>query len=126
MKQPQVYALDLTKIDGSGEFSCPGCGTVISPNDCTEELYSIMETKVNKQGLAELVIRCNSCSSYLRLAGFSLLQKLSEINEEKLENGECLMEKSFNPPIKPLNSSSASLPLGRTRKSQKKVCSTTK
>lgn len=86
MKQIQVYALDLTKINGHGEFSCPRCGALISPDDCTEEVYSILEAKVNSQGLTELVIRCKSCSSYLHLTGFSFLQKLSEINDKKLEN----------------------------------------
>jgi uncharacterized C2H2 Zn-finger protein len=83
MKQKQVYVLDLTKIDGSGDFSCPRCGTAISPDDCTEEAYSILKTKVNSHGLEELVIRCNRCASQLHLTGFSLLQKLSEIDEEK-------------------------------------------
>jgi hypothetical protein len=51
MKQRQVYGLDLTKMDGSGDFSCPGCGTAISPDDCTEEAYSILEIKVSSRGL---------------------------------------------------------------------------
>lgn len=86
MRQKQVYMVDLTKIDGSGEFSCPRCGTAISPDDTTEEAYSILETKVNRQGLEELVIRCNRCASQLHLTGFSLLEKLSEIDEEKSKN----------------------------------------
>jgi|WetSurMetagenome_2_1015567.scaffolds.fasta_scaffold170411_4 hypothetical protein len=86
MKRTQVYVLDLTKIDGSGDFPCPGCGAAISPSDCTVEAYSILDTKVNNHSLTELVIRCNSCSSYLHLTGFSLLQKLSEMEEEELEN----------------------------------------
>jgi hypothetical protein len=88
MKQKHVYVLDLAKIDGSGDFSCPECGTAISPDDCTEEAYSILETKVNNQGLEELVIRCNTCASQLHLTGFSLLQKLSVIDGEKPENGK--------------------------------------
>jgi hypothetical protein len=83
MKQKQVYVLDLTKISGSGDFSCPHCGAAISPDDCTEEVYSILEAKVNRQGLEELVIRCNKCASQLHLTGFSLLQKLPETLEEK-------------------------------------------
>jgi predicted RNA-binding Zn-ribbon protein involved in translation (DUF1610 family) len=85
MKQKQVYVLDLTKIDGNGDFSCPRCGTAISPDDCTEKAYSIMETKVNSHGLEELVIRCNKCESQLHLTGFSLLQKLSEVDEKESE-----------------------------------------
>jgi hypothetical protein len=85
MKQKQVYVLDLTKIDGNGDFSCPRCGTAISPDDCSEKNYSILETKVNSHGLEELVIRCNKCASQLHLTGFSFLQKLSEMDGEKSE-----------------------------------------
>jgi uncharacterized C2H2 Zn-finger protein len=84
MKQMQVYTVDLTKIDGSGDFPCPRCGAVISPDDCTEEAYSILEPKVDSHGLEELVIRCNRCASQLHLTGFSLLQMLQEMDEEKL------------------------------------------
>jgi len=77
MKQIQVYLLDLTKIDGNGDFSCPSCGNAISPDDPTEKSYSILEAKVSNEGLEELIIRCNKCKSELHLAGFSLLQKLN-------------------------------------------------
>jgi hypothetical protein len=83
MKQKQVYVLDLTKISGSGDFSCPRCGASISPSDCTEKVYSILEAKVNRHGLEELVIRCNKCTSQIHLTGFSLLQKLPETEEGK-------------------------------------------
>lgn len=73
----QVYVLDLTKIDGQGEFSCPRCGNVISPDNCSENAYSILEAKVSNQDLEEIMIRCNKCQSELHLTGFSLLQKLS-------------------------------------------------
>ena len=77
MEQNQAYKLDLTEIDGDGDFSCPRCGTIISPNETTEETYSIVEPKVNSRGLEELVICCNRCKSDIHLTGFSLLQKLS-------------------------------------------------
>jgi DNA-directed RNA polymerase subunit RPC12/RpoP len=76
MKQIHVYKLDLTKIDGSGDLSCPHCGSAISPDDVTEEAYSILETKVSKHGLEEVTIRCNRCTSQIHLSGFSLLQNL--------------------------------------------------
>jgi ribosomal protein S27AE len=76
MKQIQIYVIDLTKIGGSGDFSCPNCGNEISPDDPTEEAYSILEANVSDQGLEELNIRCNKCASELHLFGFSLLQKL--------------------------------------------------
>lgn len=84
MRQKQVYVLDLTKMDGRGDFSCPRCGIAISPDDCTEEVYSILETRVNSHGLEEVVIRCNRCTSRIHLTGFALLQEL-DIAEEKSE-----------------------------------------
>ena len=41
MKQAYAYKLDLTKIDGTGDFSCPKCGAIISPDDATEETYAL-------------------------------------------------------------------------------------
>ena len=47
-----------------------------------EEVYSVLEAKVDKHGLEKLVIRCNKCTSQLHLTGFSLLQKLPWTDEE--------------------------------------------
>jgi len=77
MKQTCAYTVDLTKIKGKGDFSCPTCGAVISPNDTAEEIYTIVEPKVSSHGLEELIICCNKCSSEIHLTGFSLLEKLS-------------------------------------------------
>ena len=70
MKQPLVYEVDLTKIKGEGDFPCPSCGVVISPEYETEDVYSILETKVKGESLEELVIQCNKCGSKIRLVGF--------------------------------------------------------
>jgi len=70
VKQPQVYEVDLTKIQGYGDFSCPNCGVIISPQDETEDVYYILETKVKGQDLEELLIQCNKCGSKIRLFGF--------------------------------------------------------
>jgi hypothetical protein len=86
MKQIQIHELDLTKIGGSGDFACPRCGNAISPDDCTEKAYSILEAKVNNQGLEEIMIRCNRCESELHLTGFSLLHELSE-GEKPIKGG---------------------------------------
>lgn len=93
MKQKQAYVLDLTKMDGSGNFACPHCGAAISPDDCTEEVYSILGVKVNNYGLSELVIRCNRCESHIHLTGFSLLQKISEsVNQKRKHQKEEIVE----------------------------------
>ncbi|MDH5623728.1 MAG: hypothetical protein OEY39_04600 [Candidatus Bathyarchaeota archaeon] len=70
MKQPLVYEVDLTKIQGDGDFPCPNCGVIISPEDETEDVYRILETKVKGETLEELVIQCNNCGSRIRLVGF--------------------------------------------------------
>jgi len=70
VKQPLVYEVDLTKIKGEGDFPCPNCGVVISPEDETEDVYTILETKVKGESLEELVIQCNKCGSKIRLVGF--------------------------------------------------------
>jgi rubrerythrin len=69
-KKSAMYTVDLTKIDGDGAFLCPKCGTMISPDDETEETYRIVETKVKNDELAELVLMCNKCGSKIRLTGF--------------------------------------------------------
>lgn len=94
MKQTYAYTLDLTKIDGDGDFACPRCGASISPDDCNEEAYAILETKVSRHGLEELVIHCNMCASHIHLTGFSLLQELSEI--EKVEENRKNAQTSFH------------------------------
>lgn len=95
MKQTHVYVLDLSILNGSGDFSCPRCGTTISPDDCTEMSYSILETKVDDHGLDELMIRCNKCESNLHLTGFPLLQELAETDErpeKKKEKPRCFVD----------------------------------
>jgi DNA-directed RNA polymerase subunit RPC12/RpoP len=74
MKQVLVSELDLTKIQGKGDFPCPNCGVTISPEDESEDVYTILEEKVRNDALEELVIQCNKCSSRIRLTGFSILE----------------------------------------------------
>ena len=72
IKKSMMYTVDLTKIDGDGAFPCPKCGSIISPDDETEETYQIVETKVKDDELAELVLTCNKCGSSIKLVGFLL------------------------------------------------------
>jgi predicted RNA-binding Zn-ribbon protein involved in translation (DUF1610 family) len=65
-----MYIIDLTKIDGDGNFPCPKCGTIISPDDETEEIYQIVETRVKGDQLTELILTCNKCRSKIKLVGF--------------------------------------------------------
>jgi len=69
-KKDVMYTVDLTKIDGDGAFPCPKCGAIISPDDESEEVYTILETKVKDDKLAELILMCKKCGSKIRLVGF--------------------------------------------------------
>jgi hypothetical protein len=80
--------LDLTQIDGNGEFLCPECGNRISPNDCSEEDYSILEIKMETENLDEVIIQCNVCAATINLTGFSLLQELCGTEIKNLKTGK--------------------------------------
>ena len=70
VKKSMAYEIDLTKIDGDGAFPCPKCGTVISPDDESEETYHIVDTKVKNDELAELLVICMKCRTTIKLVGF--------------------------------------------------------
>ena len=70
VKKDVPYMIDLTQIDGDGSFPCPKCGTVISPEDESEQVYKIVNTKVINDELVELIIMCSNCKSNIKLTGF--------------------------------------------------------
>ena len=70
MARKSMYVIDLTKIEGDGSFPCPKCGALISPDDETETVYTILETKMRGEELEELIIQCKVCGSKIRLTGF--------------------------------------------------------
>jgi predicted RNA-binding Zn-ribbon protein involved in translation (DUF1610 family) len=73
MEQQMVYVVDLSQLQGAGDFLCPKCGALLSPDDETEENYCILEPIIKDNNLDELIIRCQKCQSTIRLTGFSLL-----------------------------------------------------
>jgi hypothetical protein len=70
VKKSIAFTIDLTTIEGDGAFPCLQCGTMISPEDETEEAYKIVDTKVVNDELVELVVMCGNCGSIIKLAGF--------------------------------------------------------
>ena len=70
-----TFRIDLNEIDGEGEFSCPKCHVMISPDDESEDVYRVLDILENEDGLENIVIRCNSCHCTIRLEGFSALYK---------------------------------------------------
>ena len=69
-KKGLIYTVDLTEIEGDGSFPCPNCATMISPEDETEEVYKIVDTKIVNDELVELIITCGTCGSNIKLTGF--------------------------------------------------------
>ena len=69
-KKPGLYTINLAQIEGEGSFACPKCGTMISPDDESEEVYKIVDTKVVNDELVELVISCCTCGTTIKLTGF--------------------------------------------------------
>ena len=72
MKQTHqaTFRVNITQIEADGDFPCPKCGVTISPDDETETVYEIVDTKMKRQNLEELVILCKRCESRIRFVGF--------------------------------------------------------
>lgn len=89
MPRTLLYRVDLTKIEGEGDFPCPSCGNLISPDDDSGLNYEIVDIKTDRQGrLRELIIVCKKCRSEIHLEGFELLDELEEEMEELEDTGE--------------------------------------
>jgi DNA-directed RNA polymerase subunit RPC12/RpoP len=75
MDKNKSFVIDLSKIEGSGEFQCPECGATISPDDRSDDAYTILKPVVKEDRLEKLIIQCNVCGSKIGLVGFHLLGK---------------------------------------------------
>jgi len=76
MKRRSIFKVDLTKIDGEGEFPCPSCGEIISPDDDSGLPYDIVEVNAKEDSLESLTIICNQCKSVIHIVGFEELNAL--------------------------------------------------
>jgi hypothetical protein len=65
-----AHMINLASVAGDGSFTCPQCGTSISPDDETEENYEILDTKIVNDELSELDIACGKCGCTIKLTGF--------------------------------------------------------
>lgn len=71
------YTIDLAKTKASGEFRCPKCGVEMSPDDETEEYYTILETATKGDCLKKIILQHNRCGSQIHLVGFDSLKEKS-------------------------------------------------
>lgn len=73
MRTDKLYTIDLSRLKGTGEFTCPKCKTKISPDDRSDDAYSVLEPIMNEDHLEKIVLRCNTCGSKIQLTGFHAL-----------------------------------------------------
>jgi hypothetical protein len=73
MQTIKFHTIDLTKVKGRGEFKCPRCGIKISPDDKTEDAYTILELVMKGDCLEKIILQCNRCESQIHLTGFQFL-----------------------------------------------------
>ena len=74
-KRLYTHTIDLRKIGGEGDFPCPSCGVIKSPDDMTNTVYKMLKTKTRydeKGNIVYGVVRCNNCKSKIKLEGFNL------------------------------------------------------
>lgn len=65
-----TYVIDLTQIEGDGDFLCPCCGILISPDDQSDTTYTIEDVKMHDdRRLQELIVRCLKCGSIIHITG---------------------------------------------------------
>jgi len=72
-----AFRIDLNNIEGSGDFPCPSCGVIISPDDDSEKTYKIINIETYEDGsLKTLTLLCKKCSATIILNGFEALNSL--------------------------------------------------
>jgi hypothetical protein len=71
-KEQEPYVVNLEKIEGDGDFPCPKCHVLLSPDDTTENNYVILDAQIANDSLSQLRLQCKHCSSIIELTGFLL------------------------------------------------------
>ena len=73
----QRFRVDLREVEGDGEFPCPACNQIISPDDESGVIYGVLGVETGRDGtLLDATIQCRKCGSLIRLEGFNLLNEI--------------------------------------------------
>jgi hypothetical protein len=67
------YTVDLKKVKDEGEFPCPRCKALISPDDESDQNYLLLDTEMKHDDLSALLIECRRCNAVIRLEGFPIV-----------------------------------------------------
>jgi predicted RNA-binding Zn-ribbon protein involved in translation (DUF1610 family) len=70
-QQVKAYRLGIAQTSPNGTFLCPRCGAKISPDDRSENTYTIYDTIMKDNNLDEVIIYCKRCLSFIHLYGLS-------------------------------------------------------
>lgn len=79
--QITVYKIELSQINKNGSLPCPSCHALISPDDKTEKIYTLLDVNMNQNGLEEIVIQCKKCQSQIYINGFSTAEQIVKRNQ---------------------------------------------
>jgi DNA-directed RNA polymerase subunit RPC12/RpoP len=74
-KSNHTFKVDLSLTEEGGEFECPKCGSKISPDDHTEDVYTLLETVMKGNNLDKIILKCNRCESTINVTGFNVNNK---------------------------------------------------
>jgi predicted HTH transcriptional regulator len=77
-----IYKIDLLKTEGKGDFPCPVCDNIISPDDMKGRNYKVLEIKSEK-GSPEVTLQCNKCQNIISLSGLYTLEE--KVEEEPIK-----------------------------------------
>lgn len=75
MQRTKLYTIDLTKVKGNGNIKCPKCRIGISPDDTSQEAYTILKPIMKENQLQKIILQCNKCKTTINLTGFNTLNK---------------------------------------------------
>lgn len=78
MQNVRFHMINLAKAKGKGDIKCPKCETGISPDDKSDETYTILEPVMKGNYLEKIVIQCNKCGSQIHLTGFNILNQTKQ------------------------------------------------
>jgi hypothetical protein len=74
-KPTDTFNVDLSLTEGSGEFECPKCGSKISPDDYSEDAYTLLEPAMKGNSLEKIILKCNKCEGIINVTGFNISTK---------------------------------------------------